>query len=1118
MPFITNAGDFTLERRLEEIVPRCEKIKILVGFFYFSGLKKFYELLRKNSEVKLQILVGLLVDKTNYGLYEYGGEKGLSGDEIVERYIQSIKRSFNSEYFDNKEFYEQVSFFVELIKKNRIEIRKTREPNHGKLYLFYLQDTITPHLFITGSSNLTKAGLEGQNEFNVEIKDYGFEEAEKYFDSLWKRAVPLTEDNVNKERILQTLERETLLKSITPFQAYAYVLQCYLETYRGKEIGQSLEELMRQRGYTPYRYQIDAVQQALSILEQHHGVIIADVVGLGKTVIACAIGYELKKRGIVIAPPGLIGEDNGTDGWNKYLEEFRLASLGWKAFSLGVLDDVETYVNRAGDIEVVIVDEAHRFRNQDTESYEKLRNICRGKKVILLTATPFNNRPSDIFSLLKLFLLPKQSTITLDNNLKGIFASYKQVFDKLSYIKRYHDSVDKEKRERAFAYYKILFGEKAFDLKEVRKRSHLLASHIRHTIAPITIRRNRLDLLSHPVYSQEVNSLSRVADPQEWFYELSKEQSAFYDKVIRDYFSEATGRFHGAMYRPEAYRIGIKKAEENSLSGEENFRYFQQFNLYDFMRRLLVKRFESSFGAFRESVQNFRDITEKVKNFVFHTDKYVMDRRLLDELSTLDDDELNERLEKQKAEWESLSEEAATRNKNHEEVYDISTFQDKELFLQHLQEDRELFDEILSEMEKVGLSLVDPKAQMLIQKIQNLENDIPPKAGEPKRKVIIFSEYVDTVKYLEKVLREHFGERLLVVYSNLTRTKTEEIYKNFDASYSPQEDNYDILLTSDKLSEGFNLNRAGIVINYDIPWNPVRVIQRLGRINRISRKVFDTLYIVNFFPTEQGAELVDSRTIAANKMFLIHNTLGEDTKIFDTEEEPSPSRLYEWLNRNPDEIEEESFYTTVVKEFERIKNQYPEIVDSLVDLPPRIKVAKRGRENELYVVVKKGNLFVHYKNYTTNHKNAFSLQEVIENLRGSPTEEALPLSEGFWEHYEELLVFQSEEGEKESGQSREKQAYNNLKTLLRSPDTRLQPLKDFLRMLIEDIESYGTLPDFTLRRIADISPRDEDRDKAVVELQNLQKELGPRYLEVEKSRLAELRKEIIIAIENQQGG
>ncbi|MCX8034657.1 MAG: helicase C-terminal domain-containing protein, partial [Thermodesulfovibrio sp.] len=168
------------------------------------------------------------------------------------------------------------------------------------------------------------------------------------------------------------------------------------------------------------------------------------------------------------------------------------------------------------------------------------------------------------------------------------------------------------------------------------------------------------------------------------------------------------------------------------------------------------------------------------------------------------------------------------------------------------------------------------------------------------------------------------GGRVLSIHGNLTRGNLEAIYKNFDASYKEQKDDYDILLTTDRISEGFNLNRAGMVINYDIPWNPVRVIQRVGRINRISKKVFDRLYIVNFFPSEKGANIVRSREIASNKMFMIHNTLGEDAKIFAPDEEPTPSGLYLKIQQNPEELEGESFITKIIKEYEEIKTKYPE--------------------------------------------------------------------------------------------------------------------------------------------------------------------------------------------------
>ncbi|HSH64205.1 MAG TPA: SNF2-related protein, partial [Bacteroidia bacterium] len=459
--FITNSQKKQLKTRLLELLSKSNELKFLIGFFYFSGLRELFEGLKLNEKVNLKILVGLNVDKNVRGLFEYGDkDKKISDDERIHQFYESIKKSINTESFDNKNFYEQSKFFLQLIKNDRIILRKTYEPNHAKLYIFKLEEEQIGRckLFITGSSNLTSAGLTSQQEFNVEISDYGFEEAENYFDELWGKAVKISEDDELKKRLIEVLEQETLIKEITPFEAYALILKTYLDTFKGKGIGQRLVEVLKDNNFKEYRYQLDAVQQALSVIEKNNGVIIADVVGLGKTIIACATAFEMKKRGIVIAPPGILGDKSKSSGWKKYLEQFHLTSLGWEAVSLGDLEKVSEYISSANDIEVIIIDEAHRFRNQDTKDYECLKNICRGKIVMLLTATPFNNRPADIFSLLKLFIVPKKSAITLDDDLEFKFKIFKSTFDKLSYIKKYHNSSDSNKRSRAAVYYKALFG------------------------------------------------------------------------------------------------------------------------------------------------------------------------------------------------------------------------------------------------------------------------------------------------------------------------------------------------------------------------------------------------------------------------------------------------------------------------------------------------------------------------------------------------------------------------------------------------------------------------------------------------------------------------------------
>jgi len=181
--FITNSNTENLKKRLVELINKSEELKFLVGFFYFSGIRELYKGLKENSGQKIKVLVGLNVDVTNYGMVELADQDDqISDEEKTFKFFESIRKSLNTETFDTQEFYEQVKFFIQLIRDDKLVIRKTFSPNHAKLYLFKLEEGQVgrKNLFITGSSNLTKAGLSTQNEFNVEISDFGFEDAEKY--------------------------------------------------------------------------------------------------------------------------------------------------------------------------------------------------------------------------------------------------------------------------------------------------------------------------------------------------------------------------------------------------------------------------------------------------------------------------------------------------------------------------------------------------------------------------------------------------------------------------------------------------------------------------------------------------------------------------------------------------------------------------------------------------------------------------------------------------------------------------------------------------------------------------------------------------------------------------
>ncbi len=1107
--FISNESSRTLKKRLEELISASQELKFLVGFFYFSGVRELYNSLKASPDVSLKVLVGLEADQSLGTLVEYGLKEPESDAEGANRFFRSIRSVVNTAEFDTKEFHEQVEFFLAMIRKERLVIRKTLKPSHAKLYIFNFKDEhklLREKLFVTGSSNLTRAGLVDQQEFNVEIADYGTDEAETFFDELWLDAICITEVPEFRIQLIKLFEQETLVSEITPFEAYALILKTYANLQYEKEVEPTAIELLKKNGYTPYKYQLDAVRQALSILDVHNGVIIADVVGLGKSVIASMIAKSFGKRGLIICPPGLVGDKNHESGWRKYVSDFCLER--WDVRSCGDLESIADFVqNQGSDCEIIVIDEAHRFRNQDSRHYELLSRICRNRKVILLTATPFNNSPSDIFALLKLFTVPGKSTLTLTDDLDGRFTEYRNTFRRLSYIRKNADSKNDKKRSRAENHCRILFGDSDVDLSLVDARIRQLSREIRSVIEPVTIRRNRLDLRKDPDYRDEIKDLPVVQPPKEQFFELTAEQSQFYDKVMGEYFGE-DGRFTGAIYQPYLYEAGAEK--EGALDEEGNRQFQSQRNLFEFMRRLLVKRFESSFEAFEKSIGSFLRVTQRAEEFIGKHGKYILDRDLFDKIFEKDEDEVTRELE---AFEEKMESEQAERTKR-DEVYVIEQFADKDSFLANIQSDIELLKEIQQEIKDLQLTANDPKTEELVKTLWDILKQ-KPKEGEPRRKVIVFSEYVDTVKYLRPALEEAFDGRVFAVPGELSVQKENEMLHNFDA-FAPENkmvDDYDILLASDKISEGFNLNRAGAIVNYDIPWNPTRVIQRVGRINRIGKKVFDELFIYNFFPTEQGADVVKSRQIAADKMFMIHRTLGEDTQIFSADEKPTASALYSRVSSAPEEAGGENSFTAVRCLLEQIEIEHPEVLRKIEQFAPRIKTAKSAEANSLVVFTKKGrDLFAQARRVDDKDgPQELPMEDAIDLIRCDFEEPRIPFSEAFWDDYTHVRDYRERHQHATSKISIETKARNVVNTSIK--EYSLADLHSFLLTLREDILEYRTLPANTLRRIADIGT---NKERAKKEFAVLRAELGDDYLKQLKARMALLKEEVIIAVENRK--
>jgi len=1122
--FISNDSEHTsLANRISKVIAYSNEIRCLVGYFYFSGWKELFKSLQAKPDTCVKVLVGLQVDRILARAVEVEpNDIKLSSEEYFTEYMQSLGNAINNSVMDNENFFNQIDFFIEMLENGRLVIRKTKNPNHAKLYLFRFTQQQKDFLnldgeFITGSSNLTKAGLQGQQEFNVEIRDYGFKEASEYFDNLWNEAIAITEAPNGKQVITHFLRNKAQSSQVTPFEAYTYILKTYLDLQETKRTNAYLDRILEENGFDRYSYQIDAVNQALNVIETYNGVIIADVVGLGKSVIASLVANQIGRRGLILCPPGLIGNKKDGTGWWEYWSKFQL--YDWDIESSGNMEAVaESMVNNDLGYEVVIVDEAHKFRNQDTADYEALTEICRGKKVILLTATPFNNSPADIFSLLKLFIVPGLSGITIESDLEGRFNAYNYRFRNLSNILKNHDSPDSAKRDKAEKTYTKMFGQKPpIDLELVKQNAAVMAKDIKNVITPITIRRNRLDLKTDYQYKKEISNLSEIRDPQELFYTLAPDQSEFYDKIISDYFGEV-GSFKGAIYKPFEYEGPPPKKNQKTqkLSEEENRTLQQQRNLYDFMRRLLVKRFESSFGAFDKSIGRFLRAHKMVKSFIESSGKYILDRKIIDSIYNeedgADDFTLNH-IEKALEEFKKNS--IGKTAPKHTKIYEVDSFARKKEFLDDIDADIALFEQVQDDIKRLNLVNSDPKSAAVITEVAHTLK----KERNPKRKVILFTEYTDTVEHLRPLFEKAFGDRILFCAGAITKKFANQLDANFNAKHKKPLDDYDVLVTSDKLSEGFNLNRAGLIINYDIPWNPTRVIQRVGRINRIGTKVFDELFIYNFFPTDQASDIVKSREIASQKMFLIHNALGEDSKIFDPDEEPTASGLFKKLSTNPEEEDEVSIATTVRNEFNEIKEQHPETLARVNEFPNRTKTSKLFLEDQTVVLRKKGMaLFSLVGNMTEKGVKVDErpFEDILELTRCSFDTERIDLDSKFWTIYEEIKTYRPQHKSRATDISIETKALNSLKSLLKFKREELnQPIVAFIDTLIRDIKKYKTLSKHSLRRLVLKEKALEDPYPALIEeIQILRRRLGPDYLDNILKRVSNIEDDVIIAVHN----
>ena len=1034
LTFITNEKNRNLLERFGVLIKDTRFFDVLVGYFFSSGFHALYQSLEKAE--KIRILIGISTSRQIYDLLSTARKEEQQSIQFshaeTKQEVESLVEKEMEDSQDNQKVEEGVVKFIEWVRKKKLEIRAYPSQNiHAKLYIMtFAEGDRDVGRVITGSSNFTQAGLVDNLEFNVELKNpHDYEFAKQKFDDLWKDSVDVS------EKYIQTIEEKTWLnQNITPYQLYLKFLYEYFKD----ELSQN-EEVHRKyvpQDFMELVYQEQAVLNAKKRLEEYGGVFISDVVGTGKTYIAAMLAGQLDGRHLVIAPPLLLNKEN-PGSWPNVFTDFRVSA---DFESLGKLDDIidrgtEKYKN-------IIIDEAHRFRTETNITYEKLAEICRGKRVILVTATPYNNSPKDILSQIKLFQKAKKSTIPNVPDLEGFFNGLEK---KLKNLDRQRDYAE---------YIETVKG----NAKEIREK----------VLKLLMVRRTRTEIAKY--FAEDLKKrgfkFPDVEKPEPLFYELNDEE----DKIFNETIELVAKKFKYARYTPMLYyKEPIDQLEKQS-----------QRNMGKFMRILLVKRLESSFFAFRNSIDRFISsydmfIKEFEKGNVYVSKEYT---NKIFELLENDDDEAIQRL---------IVEGKA-------EKHDSRKFKDG--FIKDLQSDFEILKQVKTLWQKVNR---DPKLLKFV-------NELSKRHLLKLNKLIIFTESKETAQYLLKNLDKEFPNTTLCYTGGASEATRDKVIENFDAKARHPKDDYRILVSTEILSEGVNLHRSNAVINYDIPWNPTRMMQRVGRINRVDTK-FDKIYTFNFFPTKQSNDQIKLKEVAIAKINAFLTLLGGDAALL-TEGEPIGSHeLFDRLLSKKtvtgeDETEESELkYLQVIK---NLRDKEPELFERIKRLPRKARTAKQKDDSKgsLLTYFRRGKLQKFFIAQSAKDSQELDFLTAAKLLESSPQEKKQKLPGEYYELLDknkEAFIFATTEEMVEPQYRRGRDSAFNVLKILKATLKNTQQFTDeqelYLKKVITQLEEGGLPKQTTKETLKALNKMKQDMKNPLKVLATLQNHIPVRLLE-----------------------
>lgn len=904
-----------------------KQMDIATGYFEIGGLLTLGEEWQKLD--KIRIILGNEVTKRTKDVIEK------ISNIMIERFRDSIEHEQ-----EKNEFLIGVPAIIEAMRSGKIECRVYDSNKfHAKAYITYFRDeyrdqfisamNIPSGYALVGSSNFTKAGLTKNIELNVQVKDE-VEQLQMWYEEHWQNGTDIT------DAILKVMEAHC--QEFSPYDVYLRSMYEYFKSHEETVSEWEETESVVYKGLS--QYQRDGYNNLIQIAERYSGAFLCDGVGLGKTYIGMMLierFVKKERKNVVLIVPASARVSVWEVTIKKLIPEILEGFYPFKIINHTdlLLEKNQNLMNQiAEQAEIVIIDEAHHFRNRSSNRYRKLFEMMRtgsNKQMFMLTATPINNSFLDLQHLIELFTHRQDDYFSAAplgiHSLTGHFKKMEKQLDQASDT-AISDSLD-------------ISGDLIREDK---------------LVTALVVQRSRA-YVKRSLQAEEGNNVlfSVRKPPTVANYSLEKS----YGRLIKD-FKESFDRrdkngkritiLSLAIYSPysDDYFIGDKSKMDDMVTGRQQ----QVVNL---IRILLLKRFESSIEAFKETC---------IKIYV-RLNKFLNDYKDINASS-------KRRVERKQTEQEDIlryAEEYASQNQttiedieddlpdyvwNTLDILDVKDFDIDALLVDTMMD--------MDTLSKFILDMMEFKPEN-DDKIRELTHILKEDSRIKNKKVIVFTEYRATAQYIYRELHKA-GFTNLYEIDGQTSGDRHEMIQRFAPYYngcSSNEitDEIQILIATDVLAEGLNLQDASCLINYELHWNPVRLMQRIGRIDR--RRDANTeahlltdhpelkadrenAYYWNFLPPQELEQLLSLYKTVSRKTLRISKTFGiEGEKLLTPDDEYEALKEFNSQYEGSTSAEEE-----IALAYQQLLAENPDYLESVKDLPRKMYSGKRASTRKGY--------------------------------------------------------------------------------------------------------------------------------------------------------------------------